>query len=275
MNVLGVYREPMYSPGRTDDDARIIEMTVRQLAMHGHAVHLVPADRLDARVNGADCVVTMAESDRALGILQEWENRGTRIVNTAAAVYGCRRDALVRVLQKSGVPLPESRLLPVRDVHRYLSFDNGERWWLKRADVHSTRPGDVVQAGSPGELLQAVDRFAGNGIERVIVQQHAEGEIIKFYGIADETYFSAFIIPKHGAGSAEEVRYPCLQALAARAARAVGLEVYGGDAVVTSDGRFLLVDLNDWPSFSRCADAASGAIAAYIDGTLRQGAADE
>ncbi len=274
MNILGVYRETMFSPGRADDDARILEMTVRQLAMHGHTVHLTPADRLDARLNGADCVVSMAESDRALNILQEWERRGTRIVNAARAVYGCRRDALVRVLQETGLPLPESRVLPVRGVHRHRSFHNEERWWLKRGDVHSTRPEDVVKARSHAELLRAADRFAGNGIERIIVQQHVEGETIKFYGVADDRYFAAFVTSDNNAGQKEEVTYPCLRALAAQAARAVGLEVYGGDAILTCDGRFLLVDLNDWPSFSRCADAASDAIAAYVDGALRRGTTD-
>ena len=28
--------------------------------------------------------------------------------------------------------------------------------------------------------------------------------------------------------------------------------VYGGDAIVKSNGTYVIIDFNDWPSFSRC-----------------------
>ena len=55
-----------------------------------------------------------------------------------------------------------------------------------------------------------------------------------------------------------------MQAEAERLAEAVGIEVYGGDCIVSSDGTFCLIDFNDWPSFSRCREEAAEAIASLI-----------
>ena len=39
------------------------------------------------------------------------------------------------------------------------------------------------------------------------------------------------------------------------------MPIYGGDAVIRPDGRFFLIDFNDWPSFGSCTQAAAEAIA--------------
>ena len=53
-----------------------------------------------------------------------------------------------------------------------------------------------------------------------------------------------------------------LAALGRDASARLGLEIYGGDAVVTPEGELFLIDLNDWPSFTGCQADASDAIAA-------------
>ena len=35
------------------------------------------------------------------------------------------------------------------------------------------------------------------------------------------------------------------------AAKAVKVEVFGGDAIVTPDGKIYIIDINSWPSFAR------------------------
>jgi hypothetical protein len=47
---------------------------------------------------------------------------------------------------------------------------------------------------------------------------------------------------------------------AAAAAATLGLETWGGDAVIEGD-RFMMIDFNDWPSFGRVRKAAARAIA--------------
>jgi glutathione synthase/RimK-type ligase-like ATP-grasp enzyme len=51
-----------------------------------------------------------------------------------------------------------------------------------------------------------------------------------------------------------------MQADAEQLAKAVGLQVYGGDCIVREDGSYCVIDFNDWPSFSRCRDEAATAI---------------
>jgi len=58
-----------------------------------------------------------------------------------------------------------------------------------------------------------------------------------------------------------------LEALATTANRLAALAetpVYGGDAIITADGAFCIIDFNDWPSFSRCRDEAAKAIIAHV-----------
>ena len=49
-----------------------------------------------------------------------------------------------------------------------------------------------------------------------------------------------------------------------RAAMALGLDVYGGDAIVTPMGDIVLLDVNAWPSFALYRDEAAERIAAHL-----------
>src|SRR5208337_3267443 len=90
---------------------------------------------------------------------------------------------------------------------------------------------------------------------------HVEGPVVKFYVVGQQRFFRAYL-----ESSGEEVtsRMDHLRAVAARAAALIGVEVYGGDAVLTEGGGPVLIDFNDWPSFSRCSQSAGNAIAEYI-----------
>ena len=62
-----------------------------------------------------------------------------------------------------------------------------------------------------------------------------------------------------------------LAAMAQRAAAALGLEVYGGDAIVEPGGEPVVIDVNAWPSFALYRDEASERIAAYLAGRFVEG----
>jgi len=55
-----------------------------------------------------------------------------------------------------------------------------------------------------------------------------------------------------------------LSATTARAAAALGLEVYGGDAIVSEGGTLTVIDLNAWPSFALFRPVAAARIAALL-----------
>ena len=111
------------------------------------------------------------------------------------------------------------------------------------------------------EVRQALARFAGRGIPRVALQAHVPGPVIKFYGVIGREFFHCY--PAE-AGDLPDAQFDePLQELAERAAQAVGLAVYGGDAVLTASGTPVLIDLNDWPSFAPVRASAAAAIARF------------
>jgi glutathione synthase/RimK-type ligase-like ATP-grasp enzyme len=52
--------------------------------------------------------------------------------------------------------------------------------------------------------------------------------------------------------------------LARQAASALGLEIYGGDAIVSEGGAMTIIDLNAWPSFALYREEAAERIASYL-----------
>jgi glutathione synthase/RimK-type ligase-like ATP-grasp enzyme len=89
------------------------------------------------------------------------------------------------------------------------------------------------------------------------LQQAVEGRVIKFYEVTGGGYFS---VAASDAGTPADL-VKRLDNAAQGAAQALGLEVWGGDAIV-SGANFKIVDFNDWPSFERVRVQAAAAIAA-------------
>ena len=86
------------------------------------------------------------------------------------------------------------------------------------------------------------------------------GHTVKFYGVSGAEYFN--VVAQEGEVSENVAR--ALAEAAGIAATALGLDAWGGDAMVDGDS-FAIVDFNDWPSFSsgahsgRASDRASRA----------------
>ena len=55
-----------------------------------------------------------------------------------------------------------------------------------------------------------------------------------------------------------------LNTLARQAREVLGLDIYGGDCLLTSDGMLYLIDINDGPSFRGCRSVAVAHIAQHI-----------
>ena len=192
------------------------------------------------------------------------EARGVPHVNPLDAILNTYRDRMIARFQAAGVPFVPSRLVDTRRPAPAVDFPV----WVKRADVHNTQDGDVVQVESGAAMAEALAAFAARGIERAVLQPHVAGDLVKFYGVGvgepggSPPWFHWF----HHADQ-QLTGYPVdggrLARIAARAASALGLEIYGGDAIVTADS-LVLLDLNAWPSFARVREEASRVIAAHL-----------
>ncbi len=263
MTVLGIYREQIYSPGKVREDAAILDATLLELSRLGYEVLAMQPEALNTISIRPACTLTMAKSDPALNILEGWEKNGTRIINSVRSVRNCYRKPLMNFLSEAQVPIPPSEIIPLEEVTKRVSFGSSTPYWLKRSDIHAIERGDVAKVASKEELVRALHHFRYRKIEEILVQEHLEGKAIKFYGVGGGQYFSAFLA-SNGDEVTSEMKQ--LSILARRSAEAVGLEIYGGDAIMTRQGGVTLIDLNDWPSFSRCCESGAKAIAKYLTG---------
>jgi hypothetical protein len=258
-HIVGILREPEYSPGRVDDDAAILERTCDALADRGIDVSFGDVDLLTRTTPSA--VIAMCQSAASLAALDRCVAADVPVVNAPDAIRACYRHETVRRLAGTAAPFPPTRIVATGRDRR--PFEEAAPCWVKRGDVHAMAAADVVFAATPRDLDAVLDDFAMRGIARAALQTHVDGVVVKFYGVVDGRFFRCFT-QNHEVPAP----LPVLWEAAQSGAKALGLEIFGGDLVVDATGRAVLVDLNDWPSFSRCRDEAAEAIAGYVGDRL-------
>jgi glutathione synthase/RimK-type ligase-like ATP-grasp enzyme len=259
IDLLGVFREIEFSPGREDDDAAILESTAAALAERGVRLRLGGVETLaTARPAG---ILAMCQSAPALAALDGHASR-IPVINAPAAIRRCYRTETARLLSAAGLPFPRTRVLDAAAAPA--EAHAAAPCWIKRGDVHAMEPTDVVLAPEPDAVDAVLAAFAARGIRRAVVQDHVEGTVVKFYGIADGRFFRAYT-----EADQPPAAVPGLWDAARACAAVLGLEVFGGDLVVTASGAVVVIDVNDWPSFARCREEAAQAIAGYVCDRLR------
>lgn len=264
----GIFRERAHSPGREFDDSEILRLTGKHLEARGFQVSLRTPDEIVQTGEGCPPnIFLMCERLEIIGQLRQWEMRGVRHVNKPSAILNTYRDRMLSLFeQEDGVVFPASRLVSTASPD---SVQSGPLW-VKRADVHSTQDGDVAFAPTTSETAQALARMAERGIRQAVLQEHVQGDLIKFYGIGDpglaqgQTPWFRWFYHKDQKLAGHRFDQDALASLAQRAAAAIGLEVYGGDAIATEKGALFVIDLNAWPSFALYRDEASERIASYL-----------
>jgi hypothetical protein len=269
----GIHRERTHSPGRERDDARILRLTAEALGIRGFDVTLKsPAEVLDATEWRPPFVFLMCEGVEILLQLRDWERLGVRLVNTPVAVLNTYRERMLALCADADVPGPRSRVVPTAAADEC----HPGAAWVKRADVHYTQEGDVVFAEDPQAVQEALAALARRNIRRAVIQEHVAGDLIKFYGVGTEAealrsepWFRWFYHREQ-----QLAGHPFdpgrLARVARQAAAALGLEVFGGDAIATAAGALTVIDVNAWPSFALYRDEAAAEIAAYLESRFRK-----
>jgi len=259
----GIYRELAHSPGRIDADRAILESVGAALAARGFDVELVAPDaEFDTHFAN---IFVMCERGPILDLLRNAERAGSIVVNSPDAIRNTYRHRMVELFARHRIPTPASQVVA--------SDANSPRpptgVWVKRYDFHATEARDVMYAASEEGWQEALHGFAGRGIPYVIAQEHVPGDLVKFYGVrnalgaADENWFEWFYHRDKGMlGYSFEVLG--LRRAAFGAAAALGLEIFGGDAIIQANGEPVIVDINAWPSYARYRDRAAQAIADHL-----------
>jgi glutathione synthase/RimK-type ligase-like ATP-grasp enzyme len=262
---LAVAREPIYSPGKVEQDHGILEAVAEQLSAT-HTVRVVKADERCSDPTPETIVFAMCQGPPALDRLRRWEKAGIRIVNAPQAIENCHRRRMLAAFAHGRIPHPPSCLVSTDGRNELSSWANGA-FWLKRGDVHAMQPDDVVLVHDSSGAHEVLRGFHRRGIGDALMQRHVEGDVFKFYAVRGG-FFHCLPI-SGGAPLREAEDEHALAALARRGAEALGLEVYGGDCIRDQNGSLWLIDLNDWPSYAACRTRAAEAIAAYLDAQTR------
>ncbi len=273
--IAGVQRHTDFSPNHVGNDAAIFTAVAENLRADGHTVNVYTELDYIAGHSNERYIYNMVRSRAALQRLQQQERSGAVAVNSGFGIENCTRERMTTILTDNGVPHPRSVVMNVTDDMPHGMGDIFEPCWVKRADFHAIHKEDVTYVRSLGELKEVMNEYALRGIGRVVINEHLTGDLIKFYGVNGTDFFYWFYPynMKHSKFGLEKINgapvgipfsEDTLKGICSRAASALNVDVYGGDAIVDEDGTMRIIDFNDWPSFAPCRDEAARAIAEII-----------
>lgn len=275
-NIAGISRHTTFSPNHIGNDAAIFSAVSIQLEKAGyHIKHYTEHEFLDGEIK-EKYAFTMLRGENCIRKLQHFEDQGGFSVNSGYGIKNCIRERMTKLLLDHNVPHPESVITGVKE--RITTYPSGKEitsCWVKRGDFHAIHREDVTYVRNKQNLHEVITEYALRSIDRVVINEHLKGDLLKFYGVAGTPFFYYFYpfesnhskfgheaVNGKPAGipfSIDELRQICTEA-----ARVLNVHVYGGDCIVSSDGTLRIIDFNDWPSFAPCRVEASKAIASVI-----------
>lgn len=254
---LAVMRGTQHAAKHVSNDSLMFYLVCDGLRELGWNVECVPelnlAETLE-KEGWPDCIISMAQRPDNVELLRRAAQSGLRVVNAPAAVTNCYRTALVEILQDSEVPFGRTRLLDVAAPPGFPEVASalGSPFWLKRGDIHAAHQEDVCRVERGEDYERALAGFRRREVGTVVAQEHLPGDVVKFYAVRGTDFFHAQYFETE-----RDVPFDTapLHAIADAAAALAGLDIYGGDVVMTPAGP-VLIDLNAWPSFGRVRDLA-------------------
>lgn len=274
--LISIYRAERYSPNSVERDKAIMDAVCEKLSTRyniyktreedieteGMPLMLRLTDANQPHSGAPLLVLSMARSRKVLDILTQMEAEGARVINRAQAVLNATRTVIDRMMRENDIPCAP------------LHGDHG--WWIKRGDEAAQEKGDVRFAADDRKRDATIEEFHKRGITDIVTTAHVRGDLVKFYGVTGTAFFHT-TYPTDGGFSkfGDETRngtsrhtpfdIAALHGDASRLAQLTGIEVYGGDCIVRSDGSYAIIDFNDWPSFSVCRHDAAEAIASVAE----------
>ena len=265
---LLIQRAACYSPNSEEKDLAILQevgcfFDDAKIISEGEFVEnfstdnqLISAESVGA-VNVYYQIISMARSPKALDSLEQLEQSGIRVLNPSVGVRACQRSNVDKVMRENYLPLPPDK------------GDDG--YWVKRADASAQSKEDVCFCHDWSEVEKIKSTFMQRGITDVVTQAHVKGDVVKFYGVEGTGFFRYYYSgddtetkfgdeERNGKPQYYSFSSSNLQADAEKLACLLQTPIYGGDAIVREDGSYVIIDFNDFPSFSKCRKDAAKAI---------------
>ena len=208
-------------------------------------------------VNAYYQIISMARSPKALDCLEQLEQRGMRVLNSSVGVRACQRSNVEKVMRENHLPLPPD--------------EGDDGYWVKRADAAAQSKEDVCFCHDWAEVEKIKSTFVQRGITDVVAQAHVKGDVVKFYGVEGTNFFRYYYSgddtetkfgdeERNGKPQYYTFSSSDLQTDAEKLACLLQTPIYGGDAIIQEDGSYVIIDFNDFPSFSKYRKEAAKAI---------------
>lgn len=279
--IAAISRAGAYSPNHIGNDAAILHATIEHLRKRGCEVKMYSEEEFQTKDISADMILNMCREEASIQKLQALEDKGVMVVNSGYGIENCTRELMTRLLIQGGVSYPESLIVDTNaDSREALKKAGFERCWVKRGECHAIHKEDVSFSRHVEETQELLHEFFYRGIRRAVINRHLDGDLVKFYGLSDGSFFYYFLplSAHHSKFGVEEINgkehnYPfdaeALKEMSIKAAKVTGVDIYGGDCIISPDGDITIIDFNDWPSFAPCRDEAAPIIAKSLIAMLR------
>lgn len=275
IKITGVRRGNQYSPNHIGNDAAIFNLTVKYLLERNCDIKEYTEDEFQEADIEADLIFNMVRDTNSILKLQQLEKDGMVVINSGFGIENCTREKMTRLLLKNHIPHPKSVIVLTKDTNFEELNSLGSHCWIKRGDFHAIHREDVTYAKIGEESESVIKEYALRGIPSAVINEHLEGDLIKFYGVEGTDFFywfypndlnhSKFGLEKiNGKATGIPFDLDLLKNICSRSAQVLNIYIYGGDCVVSKNGEVKIIDFNDWPSFAPCRNEAAPYIAECI-----------
>ena len=266
--ITGIRRSSVFSPNHVGNDAAIFDGVVEFIKEKGFPIKICTEQELGSITENPQHVFSMMRQPDAIQRMLQWEQEGCQCINAASGIENCGRESMTRLLLAHNIPYPDSIITLTSEQIKPLLEQRGfSSCWIKRSDYHALHREDVTYARNAEEVQYLLSEYALRGIDKVVINTHLEGDLIKFYGVSGSSFFYWFypFEKNHSKFGWEKINgkakripfdYENLRSLCNHAAEILKLIVYGGDCIVSPDGTIHIIDFNDWPSFAPCRSEA-------------------
>jgi len=274
IKIAGIRRGNQYSPNHIGNDAAIFNKTVEHLLNNDFDIVEYSEEEFQNSLIEEDIIFNMVRDAKSIQKLQQLENIGKIVINSGYGIENCTRGKMTRLLLANNIPHPRSVIVSTKDFQPLSLSSLSRNYWVKRGDFHAIHREDVTYARNQEEAESIIHEYALRGIPSAVVNEHLEGDLVKFYGVKGTDFFHWFYPDSNHSkfglevinGKATGISFDLdkLKEDCDHAAQVLGIHIYGGDCVVDKDGYVRIIDFNDWPSFAPCRDEAAPFIAECI-----------
>lgn len=277
IRIAAILRSPAYSPNHIGADAQILMAVSARMRKRGYPVTVYSeAEFQEGKLGGEMIVLSMCRDRKSIALLRQMEDSGALIINSPYGIENCKRGMMAPLLTKASVGYVDSMVVSTNEsIVGAMKAKGMGRCWVKRADFHSMHKEDITFARDCDEAQRVLQEYFLRGIKSAVVERHIDGNLVKFYGVRSSGFFHYY----YPSGlDADETSLPpvyefsveMLRKNSQRAADVLGIDIYGGDCIVEPNGKITIINFNDWPSFSTCADEAAPAIASVVLAHIKQ-----